>query len=53
VVLEVNDHNEQEAINFLKTTGAVETNVQIAESSWWYGRFDKDEEYQKYTTVNG
>ncbi|MBN9483416.1 MAG: quinol:cytochrome C oxidoreductase [Bacteroidetes bacterium 43-93] len=53
VALEISDANEQEAINFLKTTGAVETSVQIAESEWWYGRFDKEEPYEKYTTVNG
>jgi hypothetical protein len=53
VALEISDANEQEAINFLKSTGAVETSVQIAESEWWYGRFDKEEPYEKYTTVNG
>jgi len=53
VALEISDANEQEAINFLKTTGAIETSVQIAESEWWYGRFDKEEPYEKYTTVNG
>ncbi len=53
IVLEVNDANQFEAIDFLKSTGAVETNVQIAESEWWYGMFDKDEEYQRFTTVNG
>lgn len=48
VVLELNEHvSEQEAINFLKSTGTVETSVQIAESEWWYGRFDKEEEYEK------
>src|ERR1700761_4595720 len=53
VALEVTDMNELEAIEFLKTTGAVETSVQIAESEWWYGYFDKDEAYEKYTTVHG
>ncbi len=48
VVLELNEHvSEQEAIDFLKSTGTVETSVQIAESEWWYGRFDKEEEYEK------
>jgi hypothetical protein len=46
VVLEVNDSNEKEAIAFLKSTGAVETNVQVAESDWWYGRWDKKEPYE-------
>jgi len=48
VVLELNAHtNEHEAIDFLKSTGAVETKVEMAESEWWYGRFDKEEEYEK------
>ena len=48
VALEINDQtSEQEAIDFLKSTGTVETSVQIAESEWWYGRFDKEEEYEK------
>lgn len=48
VALELNDNvSEQEAIDFLKSTGAIETNVQMAESEWWYGRFDKAEEYEK------
>jgi len=48
MAIELNDHvTEQEVVDFLKTTGAVETNVQVAEASWWYGRFDKEEEYEK------
>ncbi len=48
VAIELNDHvTEQEVIDFLKSTGAMETSVQIAESEWWYGRFDQEEPYQK------
>lgn len=48
VALELNEHtSEQEAIAFLKSTGAMETSVQMAEAGWWYGRFDKEEEYEK------
>jgi Protein of unknown function (DUF3341) len=48
MAVELNDHvNEAEVINFLKSTGAVETSVQVAEDSWWYGRFDKTEPYQQ------
>ncbi len=48
VAIELNEHvSEIEVIDFLKSTGAVETNVQVAESEWWYGRFDKAEEYEK------
>jgi hypothetical protein len=28
---------------FLSSAGAVETNVQVAETGWWLGRYDKDE----------
>ncbi|MBA3828421.1 MAG: DUF3341 domain-containing protein [Taibaiella sp.] len=48
MALELNEHaTEQEAIDFLKSTGAKETSVQIAEAGWWYGRFDKPEEYER------
>lgn len=48
VVLELNEHtSEEEAKAFLKSTGAQEISVQMAESEWWYGRFDKEEEYEK------
>lgn len=52
VVLEINEQtSEQEAIDFLKSTGTVETSVQMAESEWWYGRFDQEEEYEKLNTT--
>lgn len=48
IAIELNDKaSEQEVIDFLKSTGTVETDVQIAEDEWWYGRFDKEEEYEK------
>ncbi|MDE3247173.1 MAG: DUF3341 domain-containing protein [Bacteroidota bacterium] len=34
--------NEAEALAFLQQLGAVETNVQEAETGWWLGRYDKD-----------
>jgi hypothetical protein len=47
VALEINDHtNEEEVINFLKSTNAVETSIQVAESEWWFGRWDKKEPYE-------
>jgi hypothetical protein len=46
MVIEVNDTNAAETEAFLKSTGAEETNIQIAESDWWYGRFDKKEDYE-------
>jgi hypothetical protein len=48
MAVELNDEvTEQEALDFLKTTGAIETNIQVAETEWWYGRWDREEEYQK------
>ena len=48
VAIEITDPAaELEIVDFLKTTGAVETDVQIAEEGWWYGRWDKEEDYQK------
>src|SRR5580658_6375112 len=34
--------NETELINFLRSAGAVETNIQYAETGWWLGRYDKE-----------
>jgi len=47
MAIELNNHtSEEEVINFLKSTGAKETSIQVAESSWWYGRWDKKEPYE-------
>src|SRR6478609_8859577 len=35
-----------EVLDFLKTTGALETKIETAESEWWYGRWDKKEAYE-------
>lgn len=52
LTIELNDHvTEQEVIDFLKSTGANETYVQVAEDSWWYGRWDQEEEYEKGTVT--
>ncbi len=34
--------NEAEAIAFLKSVGANEVDVQMKETEWWFGRYDKD-----------
>jgi hypothetical protein len=48
VVMEITDPAaEGEMVDFLKSTGAVETNVQVAEEGWWYGWWHKEEEYQQ------
>lgn len=48
IVLEMNDHtSDLEVLDYLKGTGAKETMIQKAEEGWWYGRFDKEEAYEK------
>lgn len=34
--------NEQTILDYLASQGAIETNVQEAESGWWLGRYDRD-----------
>src|SRR5215217_1110574 len=34
--------NEGELAGFLQSSGAVETNIQEAETGWWLGRYDRD-----------
>jgi len=47
VAIELTDpSSELEVVDFLKSTGARETSVQHAEEGWWYGRWDKEEEYE-------
>lgn len=44
MVIECTDKtNDAEAESFLKSAGAVETNVQHAETGWWLGRYDKED----------
>jgi hypothetical protein len=48
IAIELNEFvTEQEVLDFLKSTGASETYTQVAESEWWYGRWDQEEDYQK------
>lgn len=35
--------NEAEVISFLKSKGAIDVNVQEAETGWWLGRYDKEQ----------
>ncbi len=47
LVIEITDPaSELEIIDYLKGTGAKETSLQHAEEGWWYGRWDKEEEYE-------
>lgn len=41
------DEKEGEIMEFLSTTQPLESNVQVAEDGWWFGRWDKDEDYTK------
>lgn len=48
MALEVTDDNaEAEMLDFVKGTNTVETDVQMAEEGWWYGFWDKEEDYEK------
>ena len=49
MAIEVTDDNAAEVEGFLKSTGADHTDVQVAEEGWWYGRWDKEEEYNIQT----
>ncbi len=46
MTIEVTDENALEVEALLKSTGADETNIQVAEEDWWYGRWDKKEDYE-------
>ncbi|NCX95168.1 MAG: DUF3341 domain-containing protein [Chitinophagia bacterium] len=47
LVLDINNSAaEAEAVQFLKSTHAIETSVQMAEEGWWYGSWDKKEQYE-------
>lgn len=35
--------NAEDLKAFLAASGAVETDIQVAEDGWWLGRYDKDE----------
>ena len=44
MVIDISSNNsEAEVSDFLTNLGATETNVQIAETGWWLGRYDKDQ----------
>jgi hypothetical protein len=43
VVLDISSGDESDATGFLSGLGASEVNVQVAESGWWLGRYDKDQ----------
>ncbi len=46
MAIEVDDNNAKEVENALRNTGAEETNIQVAEEGWWYGRWDRKEDYE-------
>ncbi len=47
VVIEMNAQmTEVEILDYLKSTGAKEVNIQTAEDGWWYGRWDQKEAYE-------
>jgi hypothetical protein len=36
--------NTDDLLAFLKTNGAIETDVQVAEDGWWFGTYDKEDD---------
>ncbi|WP_126972334.1 DUF3341 domain-containing protein [Gynurincola endophyticus] len=53
MVIECGD--EAEITNFLKNIGASDVNTQVAETGWWFGRYDKEEkaiEYKNETVLH-
>ena len=45
MVIECTDKtNTDDLLAFLKTNGAIETDVQVAEEEWWFGTYDKDDD---------
>ncbi len=53
MVIECTDKtNAEDLKGFLASSGAVETDIQVAEDGWWLGRYDRDEvPFQKNQTV--
>ena len=43
--------NESDVINFLENNGAMEINVQHAETGWWLGRYDKEQKLYRTEEV--
>lgn len=50
MVLDCSKNDEGEAINFLNSLGALDINVQHAETGWWLGRYDKEQKLRTATT---
>jgi hypothetical protein len=52
VVIECTEKtNETEVAAFLQTNGAVEVNVQEAETGWWLGRYDRKQKLYRHEEV--
>ena len=52
MVIECTDKtNEEEQKNFMAVNGAKEINVQVAETDWWIGRYDKEQQLYKQPSV--
>lgn len=44
MVIECNDKTKVEDLKgFMQNTGAIEVDYQVAESGWWFGRYDKEQ----------
>ena len=43
--------NAEDLKSFLANAGAVETDIQIAETGWWLGTYDKEQKLLRDTTI--
>ena len=43
--------NETEVASFLQTNGAIEVNVQEAETGWWFGSYAKEQKLYRHEEV--
>ena len=43
--------NESDLVNFMNNNGAIEVNVQNAETGWWLGRYDREQKLYRHEEV--
>jgi hypothetical protein len=44
MAIELNERsNEQEIVSYLQSVGAQDVSVQLKETGWWFGRYDKEQ----------
>jgi hypothetical protein len=49
MAIELNERsNEQEIVSFLQSVGAQDVSVQLKETGWWFGRYDKEQKLHSH-----